>query len=93
MERTFLADRFDGIITSHQIGVPKEDPAFWEGLIKVLPFETERTLLGEDTEAVLRSASAYGIHYLVYVSASSTQKPAKDSDLFFSVRDFGEIMP
>ncbi|MGD8353860.1 MAG: HAD hydrolase-like protein, partial [Pseudomonadota bacterium] len=27
MERTFLADRFDGIITSHQIGVPKEDPA------------------------------------------------------------------
>jgi putative hydrolase of the HAD superfamily len=93
MERTFLADRFDGIITSHQIGVPKEDPAFWEGLIKVLPFEPERTLLGEDTEAVLRSASAYGIHYLVYVSASSTQKPAKDSDLFFSVRDFGEIMP
>ena len=93
MERTALADRFDGIITSHEIGMPKEDPAFWEDLRKVVPFDPERTLLGEDTEAVLESASRYGIRYLVFIANSSSAKPAKDSDTFFSVRDFGEIMP
>jgi putative hydrolase of the HAD superfamily len=93
MEKTALAHRFDGIITSHEIGMPKEDPAFWDDLRKVVPFDPERTLLGEDTEAVLRSASQYGIRYLVFIANSSSAKPAKDSDTFFSIRDFGEITP
>ena len=93
MEKTALAHRFDGIITSHEIGMPKEDPAFWDDLKKVVPFDPERTLLGEDTEAVLRSASEYGIRYLVFIANSSSAKPAKDSNTFFSIRDFGEITP
>lgn len=93
MEKTALAHRFDGIITSHEIGMPKEDPAFWDDLKKVVPFDPERTLLGEDTEAVLRSASTYGIRYLVFIANSSSAKPAKDSDTFFSIRDFGEVTP
>ena len=93
MQRTSLAHRFDGIITSHEIGMPKEDPVFWEHLRKVVPFDPERTLLGEDTEAVLRSASRYGIRYLVFVSNSSSAKPSNDSGSYFSVQDFGEIMP
>jgi putative hydrolase of the HAD superfamily len=93
MERTELADRFDGIITSHEIGMPKEEPAFWESLKKVIPFDAERTLLGEDTEAVLRSASLYGIRYLVFVANSSSAKPPKDSDSYYSIQNFGEIAP
>ena len=93
MERAALADRFDGIITSHEIGMPKEDPVFWNGLREAIPFDPARTLLGEDTEAVLRSASQYGIRYLVFVSSSSSAKDPKDSDSFYSVRDFGEIIP
>lgn len=93
MERTALADSFDSIITSHSIGMPKEDPAFWEDLKKVVPFDPDRTLLGEDTEAVLRSAALYGIRYLVFVANSSSAKPSKDSESYFSIQDFGEIMP
>lgn len=93
MERTALTDRFDGIVTSHEIGMPKEDPAFWEGLRKVVPFDPERTFLGEDTEAVLGSASRFGIHYLVFVANSSSAKPPKDSNSYYSIQDFGEIMP
>jgi len=93
MERTALADRFDGIITSHEIGMPKEDPAFWENLKKVVYFDPARTLLGEDTEAVLRSASLYGIRYLVFVAGSTSARAPRDSEDFFSVRDFGEIIP
>jgi putative hydrolase of the HAD superfamily len=93
MERTSLADRFDGIVTSHQIGVPKEDPSFWQGLGKVVSFDPGRTLLGEDTEAVLRSASRYGIRYLVFIANSSSAKPPIDSDSYYSIQNFGEIMP
>ena len=93
MEQTALADRFDGIITSHEIGMPKEDPRFWQGLGRVVPFDPARTLLGEDTEAVLRSASRYGIRYLVFVASSSSAKVPVNSEQFFSIRDFGQIMP
>ncbi len=93
MERTALAHRFDGIITSHEIGMPKEDPAFWESLGKVVPFDPERTLLGEDTEAVLRSAYRFGIRYLVFIANASSAKPPSNSSSYYSIQDFGEIMP
>jgi putative hydrolase of the HAD superfamily len=93
MEKTALADRFDSIITSHEIGMPKEDPAFWEGLKKVVPFDPERTLLGEDTEAVLRSASRFGIRYLVFIANSSSAKPPVNSISYYSIQDFGKITP
>jgi len=93
MEKTALANRFDGIVTSHEIGVPKEDPSFWQGLEKIVPFDPGRTLLGEDTEAVLRSAHRYGICYLVFIASSSSAKPSMDSEEFYSIQNFGEIMP
>ena len=93
MERTSLAGMFDGIVTSHEIGMPKEDPVFWEGLQKVVPFDPGRTLLGEDTRAVLRSAAIYGIRYLVFVADSSSAKPTEISEEYFSIRNFGEIIP
>ena len=93
MERTSLTEMFDGIVTSHEMGMPKEDPAFWQALSGVVPFEPLRTLLGEDTEAVLRSASLYGIRYLVFVSGASSSKAPEPSKNYLSVRDFGEIMP
>lgn len=93
MERTTLTAMFDGIMTSHEVGMPKEDPDFWEVLRETVPFEPERTLLGEDTEAVLRSAALYGIRYLVFVSGSSSAKAPKASENYYSVLDFGEIIP
>ena len=55
--------------------------------------EKSKSLLGEDTEAVLRSASIYGIRYLVFVASSSSMKAPRGSDSFYSVKDFGEIIP
>ncbi len=93
MERTALAHRFDGILTSHEIGIPKEDPTFWDHLRKVIPFDPEKTLLGEDTEAVLTSASQYGIRFLVFIANSSSVKPSRGSAHFYSIQNFGEITP
>jgi HAD superfamily hydrolase (TIGR01509 family) len=93
MEKTALAGLFHDIVTSHEIGMPKEEPRFWEGLRQRIHFEPHRTLLAEDTEAVLVSAAAYGITYLIHIAKSSSAKPARLSDRFYSVETFGEIMP
>jgi putative hydrolase of the HAD superfamily len=93
MEKTALAGKFDEIYTAHDIGMPKEEPEFWEELRRKVTFDPERTLLGEDTEAVLVSARDYGIRYLVYVANSSSAKPSRGSDSFFSIETFAEIMP
>ncbi|MDF1537200.1 MAG: GMP/IMP nucleotidase [bacterium] len=93
MGKTALAGKFDGITTAHDIGMPKEEPGFWRELRRKVPFDPERTLLGEDTEAVLISARRFGIRFLVFVSNSSSAKPPRGSDSFFSIERFVEIMP
>jgi HAD superfamily hydrolase (TIGR01509 family) len=91
--KTALAGHFNDIVTSHEIGMPKEEPDFWDGLRQRIPFEPERTLLAEDTEAVLVSAASYGIAWLVHIAKSSSARPARMSERFYSVETFGEIMP
>ena len=93
MNKTALAGKFDEIYTAHDIGMPKEEPLFWGELRKKIPFDPERTLLGEDTEAVLVSARKFGIRYLVFVANSSSTKQPRDSDSFFSIQRFSEITP
>ena len=93
MEKTALSGLFHDVVTSHTIGLPKEDPAFWGELRKIIPFDPEKTFLGEDTEAVLLSAAQYGIRYLVHVGRSSSKRPATVSDRFYSIETFAQIMP
>jgi len=93
MEKTALAGRFGRVFTSRQIGTPKEDVRFWETLQALSPFDPSRTLLADDTIAVLRTAASFGMKFLVQVARfSSTSAPAHSPD-FFSIESFREIMP
>jgi putative hydrolase of the HAD superfamily len=93
MEKTRLHDFFDTIISSHDLGAPKEDPDFWRRLDAVEVFSPARTLLADDSLPVLRSARAFGIGHLVAVRKHDSTKPARLIDEFFAVEDFREIMP
>ena len=93
MEKTSLAGKFDGIYTSHQFGAPKEDLRCWHSMQEAIGFDPARTLLGEDTLAVLDTAARFGIRYLVHVANASSVRPPQTTDRYFSVGTFGEIMP
>jgi putative hydrolase of the HAD superfamily len=93
MERTQLAGHFDAIICAHDIGVPKEDPGFWNKLQTVELFERETTLLVDDSLPVLRSAQEYGMGHLLCVHQPDTQQPDKDVGEFAAIRGFADIMP
>jgi len=93
MKKTRVGPYFDTIISAHELGLPKEDTAFWGELRKRIPFEPARTMLGEDSETNLGTAAAYGIRYLIFVSGSSSALPPKPSAEYTSVRTFAELIP
>ncbi|MHB1015788.1 MAG: HAD family hydrolase [Desulfurivibrionaceae bacterium] len=93
MEKTALAGYFDRIICAEEVGMAKEDPAFWQGLEAMLGYEKERTMLADDTAKVLASARLYGMGVLIFVARPSSRKPVVHSEDFPSVVDFKELIP
>lgn len=92
LEKTSLHLWFDCIVTAHDLGLPKENPLFWQRLNSVEPFQPEHALMVDDSLAVLRSARNAGIHTLA-VALHDTQQPARTITEFPAIRDFREIMP
>ncbi len=93
MHTTRLGPYFTGIISAHEVGLPKEDLAFWGRLQQRIPYRPERTLLGEDSERNLYTAKQFGIRYLIYVSRFSSTVHPVPSPNYTSVHHFGELIP
>ncbi len=93
MERTKLQGYFDAVITSHELGLPKEEPEFWSRLQRVEPFDKTRTLFVDDSRPVLESARDYGMGWLLRVLRPDTRGPVRPSDGFKAIHDFSEILP
>jgi putative hydrolase of the HAD superfamily len=93
LARTSLSDYFDSVISSHELGLPKEDPAFWGQLQQRLPFDPGRTMLGEDSETNLMTARRFGIRYLIHVGRYSSQSPPALSKEFCTIHYFSELLP
>lgn len=93
MKKTMLGPYFDGIISAHQVGVPKEDGSFWAALQKHVSYDPARTMLGEDSETNLTTAERYGIGYLIYISRFSSAIHPRPSNRFASITYFRELIP
>lgn len=92
MEKTCLQPFFDDIISSHDLGVPKEQVEFWHLLQQRVAFTTHTTLLIDDSLAVLNSAKQYGIAHLISVSKPDTRQPKKLITAYPAIEDFRELM-
>lgn len=93
MEKTCLQPFFDAIISSHDLGLPKENPEFWRLLQQHRPYNISATLLIDDSLAVLKSARQYGIKHLLSVSKSDSMLPKTVVTDFPAIEDFRELMP
>ncbi len=93
MKKTRLGSYFDTIISAHDLGLPKEEVAFWGKLQEKIPFEPARTMLGEDSETNLHTASQFGIKHLIFISAANSKLTPVPSEYFSSVNRFGELLP
>ena len=93
MERTRLGGHLDAVICSHDLGLPKEEPEFWERMQECERFSPRNALLVDDSLPVLRSAREYGIDHLRAVLHPDTQRPARDPEEFEAIVSFRDIMP
>lgn len=91
MEKTCLQSFFDGIICSHDFGVAKENPLFWTSLQQQQSFDKRRTLMIDDSLAVLNTAKQFGIAYLIAISKPDMQKPVKVVDNYCAIEDFRQL--
>jgi putative hydrolase of the HAD superfamily len=89
---TGIGRYFDSVITSNEIGSPKEDLLFWERAQRETGFDTERTLFVDDTEEVLHTARTFGIRYVLFKGRASSREEPKCSDEFLSITDFNELL-
>ncbi|MCV6612652.1 MAG: GMP/IMP nucleotidase [Amphritea sp.] len=92
LEETGLDQLVDRIISSHDYQVPKEEQAFWHRLQEQEPFDPSRTLLVDDSLAVLASARKYGIGYLLSIVQPDSQQPQREIKEFNAIEHFDEII-
>jgi HAD superfamily hydrolase (TIGR01509 family) len=93
LEHTRIEPHFDGIVCSHDFGLPKENVEFWSRLQERHPFDKASTLFVDDNLPVLRSARAYGIAHLRAIRRPNSKAPLKDVGEFAAIDDFRDIMP
>lgn len=92
LRKTELGRYFDAAVTSFEIGYAKENIKFWGKVQKRLGFEKERSLFIDDTEAVLKTAKAFGIQYILYKAYASSKAEKGASRHFPAIHDFRELM-
>lgn len=91
MERTGLDKLVDHVISSHDYKEPKESQAFWDHLQREEPFDKERCLLIDDSQAVLESAEKWGIRWLLTIFHPDSQKAPNTDSRFPGIHHFDEF--
>jgi len=93
LAHTGIGVHFDAVISSHGLGVPKEDTAFWHALYAKLAFDPLRALLLDDNQDVLRAAARYGIRHLIAIQQPDSSVPPRLALEFPSVGSFSALLP
>lgn len=93
LEHTRLDNHLDDLISAHELGLPKEAPAFWARLQARTPFTPHRTLLVDDNLHALRSAGRFGIRHLLAACHPDSKQPPHHSEEFPYFHAFDEITP
>lgn len=91
LERTEIGEHFDRLISSHDLGIPKEGEGFWAELQNHESYDPQRTLLVDDNLSVLKAAHTYGLKYLRGVSKPDSKRPEMDAHEFPMIRDFTDL--
>ena len=84
-EQTGIDKLVDDVVCSHDFAVPKESADFWRALERHEPFDGTRTLLIEDSLAVLTTARLHGVQHTVAIRRPDSRQPPR------AIADFAAI--
>jgi putative hydrolase of the HAD superfamily len=72
-----LAGRFDALISSHALGVPKESAEFWQRLARRESLALESTLFVDDSAPVIDTARAARVGWIYQVLQPDSTLPPR----------------
>ncbi len=93
LECTRIDRHFDRVVSSHEFGYPKETIAFWQKLQEVESFDSQTSLLVDDSLPVLRAAREFGIREVFAICRPDSQQPSREISEFPSVEMLAELIP
>ena len=93
MSVTQLQDYFDGIVSSHDFGVAKQEQAFWKKLSEVINLDKNRAIFFDDSLDVLKSAFEFNIKHVVAISKPSSKIKTKVIPGFINIENFSQALP
>ncbi|MDG1293176.1 MAG: GMP/IMP nucleotidase [Pseudomonadales bacterium] len=91
-----ISSYVDDVHASHDFGLPKEDPQFWELFAKKFSFDPARTVFVDDNERVLASADQYGIRHLIMPLNPDSQRAAqkmRQPERYTGIQSLAELLP
>ena len=91
-EHTGLHRLVDGVVCSHDFAAPKESAEFWHALERRERFDGGRTLLIEDSIAVLAAARSHGVRHTVAIRRPDSRFPARAIEGFAAVDGVAELV-
>ncbi len=83
---------FDRIITSHDIGIAKEEDGFWEAMKSIEDFSKEHSLFIDDNLDVLKAAQNSGVKHLLSISKPDSKQEPKDTENFMAVDCYTQLL-
>jgi putative hydrolase of the HAD superfamily len=86
-----LEHHFDRVITSHDLGLAKEEPGFWDEMHKLEDFNISNSLFIDDNLDVLNAARQHGIKYCLAISQPDSQRPANDTQDFTAIECYTQL--
>lgn len=84
-EQTGIDALMDAVVSSHDYGVEKERASFWQQLKDDQGIKPERSLLVEDSLAVLNTAKGFGIAHTIAISRPDTTRERREIKEFSAV--------
>ncbi|WP_299730254.1 GMP/IMP nucleotidase [uncultured Endozoicomonas sp.] len=87
-----MSHYFDKLISSHDYGYPKENPAFWQALEADINLNKERALFIDDNVSILDSAKTYGIAQLLAISHPDSKQGKWNTGSYNAVTDFRDLL-
>ena len=92
-EQTGIDRLVDRVVSSHDLGAPKESAEFWRGLERSFPFDGRRTLVIEDNLTVLGAAQGHGIAHTLAIRRPDSRRPPREIESFAAIDGVAELVP
>ena len=88
---TTICQNLDKIISSHELGYPKECQHFWFALRKNFAFDPNKTLFIDDSEVIACAAKEFGVANILTIARPDSFGGLREPSEFMALNDFDEL--